>query len=932
MNIIKKFSVFIVILLFCISFPFEIKEVNAASVSTGGRHISWSSAGLSSCGAKWNYTVYKTMGNGNKAYCIEERQTSPQNGVTKCNDSNCPYGVGQGSKDKTFAGVAIDIIEEEISGSDKQYVYTVATLNSYMARKDKVLKADRRPQDFLCKDQAKVFNKLYNKIEKTANNIVNMKNSDIKISFSVANSNLMNKISGTNYYMSNRVTVSKTDKVNGYSTDLLVGSTDGRVQFCSSTNGVTGCSNTTTATSFYVKCNGCNANENISITANSKTSAKYRSVVFYRAGTGEQDVAEREKKKVIKSIENNASYTFRTAPEPPAPPETPAPTTYNINFYKINDRGESISGAKFDVEFNGSKVNNVSNSGGFYSFSTGTVNPNGKNIKITETSSPSGYRLPDDRVILNNTINSKGGCFKSSGSSGTNDVEVTGDDVNYCNNVEKKCKLADTNEYVTGEVGEGSVCSNISAEVCYNPEEGKIDESKCSELPSGGTGTAPPTTDAGTTPTDASTLTDTTGTTTDTTTDTTGSTEPIPEDNGYKKMCRVLDTATNKYKYVDQVDGKCENSHVPAGKEVCMVGNNEVNLKYCDTEERANYYKFESSNNTFSFTFSNSFNNVSISKKAITGDEEVEGAVLKICTDSSYKEDKEKCEPAKNIDNVDLNWISGSTAVTVTGLPAGTYHLVEVIPPFGYQLATSVEFTVDANGDYKTDGKTTDSIVLKDTLTSLSVSKIDASSKKELPGAKLSICYSTAPSDYPIESVDDSKYSYENEEGVEEDNSDQDVDSSVDDTDDTDDADNNDIEMVVSEEGECIPVILQDGTRASWTSENTPKQIIGLPAGTYYLVETTAPAGYATAESILFTLKRDGTVVDEDGNKIDSNKLVMVDRTIEEVKTGRAIMIIATVLGVAAIGVGTYYYTRTTGNLVFAGNISDKIRKRKIHK
>ena len=84
----------------------------------------------------------------------------------------------------------------------------------------------------------------------------------------------------------------------------------------------------------------------------------------------------------------------------------------------------------------------------------------------------------------------------------------------------------------------------------------------------------------------------------------------------------------------------------------------------------------------------------------------------------------------------------------------------------------------------------------------------------------------------------------------------------------------------------------------------------------------------------MFTLQRDGTLVDKDGNKIDSNKLVMQDRTIEEVKTGRAIIIIAIVLGLGAVGAGTYYYTKTTGNLVFAGSniISNKIRRRRMHK
>jgi hypothetical protein len=77
--------------------------------------------------------------------------------------------------------------------------------------------------------------------------------------------------------------------------------------------------------------------------------------------------------------------------------------------------------------------------------------------------------------------------------------------------------------------------------------------------------------------------------------------------------------------------------------------------------------------------------------------------------------------------------------------------------------------------------------------------------------------------------------------------------------------------MAINNSGECIPVVLSDGTEAVWTSTDKSHEIIGLPVGTYFLVEKLAPNGYSTAESIMFTLKSDGTLVDKStGNKLYS--------------------------------------------------------------
>lgn len=60
----------------------------------------------------------------------------------------------------------------------------------------------------------------------------------------------------------------------------------------------------------------------------------------------------------------------------------------------------------------------------------------------------------------------------------------------------------------------------------------------------------------------------------------------------------------------------------------------------------------------------------------------------------------------------------------------------------------------------------------------------------------------------------------------------------------------------------------------SWTSDGTVHTCKDLPAGTYTLTEITAPDGYEKAESITFTLDKDGNLY-QGGEKV--NKITMVD-------------------------------------------------------
>lgn len=110
---------------------------------------------------------------------------------------------------------------------------------------------------------------------------------------------------------------------------------------------------------------------------------------------------------------------------------------------------------------------------------------------------------------------------------------------------------------------------------------------------------------------------------------------------------------------------------------------------------------------------------VSITKKDITGENEITGATLEVWDMQG---------------NVIDSWVSDGTAHEISGiLTAGAkYILHEVSAPDGYVVATDVEFIVDANG------KVTEVTMLDDT-TKLHVTKKDITGEKELAGAALEV-------------------------------------------------------------------------------------------------------------------------------------------------------------------------------------------------
>lgn len=96
----------------------------------------------------------------------------------------------------------------------------------------------------------------------------------------------------------------------------------------------------------------------------------------------------------------------------------------------------------------------------------------------------------------------------------------------------------------------------------------------------------------------------------------------------------------------------------------------------------------------------------------------------------------------------------------------------------------------------------------------------------------------------------------------------------------------------------------------SWTSKSTPHQIENLAPGKYTLIEKIAPEGYQlSSETVTFTVKNDGTV---DGMVVMKNQ----PEIIENPPTKTVAIIIAWVVGLAAIGYSIYYFAFLRKNKV----------------
>lgn len=209
---------------------------------------------------------------------------------------------------------------------------------------------------------------------------------------------------------------------------------------------------------------------------------------------------------------------------------------------------------------------------------------------------------------------------------------------------------------------------------------------------------------------------------------------------------------------------------------------------------------------------------------------------------------------AKDISGNLLSWTSDTTAKTITGLAAGKYTLVEKQSPNGYGVSVEIPFTLNQDGTITSDNlesklgildKNSLTIIMLNSLTNASFSKIDVSTGKELPGATLQI-------------LDKDKK----------------------------------------------PILDKDGKELyKWVSTNEPHIIEGLPVGKYYLKEVIAPEGYALTEELVeFEIKSDGTMT-----KVVMKNTPKVD--VPDTGSARSIILIICGILLSAAGVGIVTYT-----------------------
>ena len=251
-----------------------------------------------------------------------------------------------------------------------------------------------------------------------------------------------------------------------------------------------------------------------------------------------------------------------------------------------------------------------------------------------------------------------------------------------------------------------------------------------------------------------------------------------------------------------------------------------------------------------------------ISKKDLTNGEELPGAHLQVMDEAGTVIDE---------------WVSTDTPHYIEKLVVGkTYTLTETLPAEGYTTAESIRFTVADTGEVQ-------HVSMEDDITRIQISKTDLTTGAELPGAHLQVTdeagtvidewVSTDTPHYMEKLVVGKTYTLTETLPAEGYATAESIEFTVEDTgeiqkiemkDDITKVQISKTDLTTGEElpGAHLQVTDETGTVIDeWISEDTPHYMEKLVAGkTYTLTETLPAEGYATAESIEFTVGDTGEI------------------------------------------------------------------------
>ena len=871
----RKHKFIFVVMLFAAIFM--VKDVNAATLSTS-YHICYnkSTGKYNGTSCSGGYTIYKKL-DGKDAYCSQLNKSI----------TNKSYSISSGwsttSKNSLVAGKVIELVNSKYSSTNERYLYATEIINYIFKYSGYANFVDKNS------DLKTIYNNAVSAVNNYKYNTATERSKLPVISLNSASSNDMGSTSVDKRYVSNKITLKGlvSNYGGGNSTNngdttytIKVSVNTGTAYICDKQAYSSSCQTSVTVSKpsaatkeFYVVVNSGAAGENVTINVTGSNKSTYPTVTRYESNSSSQKLMVKGTTTFSRTISTSLTLSI------------PDNTMHTIKVLKVDNEGNALIGATlvlFKADSNEKQVgdNLRTNSNGAanltYTVTKASDNDDFFDYKycVKETKSPAGFVLGNSNTI----------CYKPTKNDSTTCLNSDGEvmsDANYCgayytckndgyeldastNKCQKTITIDATpsTSCVSGTLINDSnndnngKCQNEIAAIITTNEEGVEVSREC--------------------PSNSTTITNGDGSI-----KCYAYTEPT---TSYSCSSDYTQSGASCIK-TEQTNATCVGG---AGKE----GN------YCEATDQ--YMSVVQKGGNLTITKSNTKTLISISKTDVTGENEVPGAILKICDSKPDKNgdcdavkltqkglacptysdelDEEEasvynCTYDSKTDTrvISVSWVSSDVSKTWEGLETNkTYYLVEQTPPNGYiSVTTATEFVINEDGTVKA-GKTEvedGRLVIKNQLTKMTISKSDIASSKEVPGATISICES-----------------YIDEDGK--------------------------LGMSVDDFGDCTVVTLADGSPASWVSEKEPHVIEGLPVGTYYLVENIAPSGYDTAESIIFTMNADGTVSDANGKLLDGNKLTMYDKKLNQVITGDIIIAIIAVLVVAGCSTGIYFYRK----------------------